>query len=487
MGFCRPQTFRGKRLQMTRAFSGVMLMLVALVAWPADTDQPTVSEVECLPGLSSFVDARACWRSTADSGRPVKAYERAIREEPDSQRFEVNYAALLVKLGMPGGRSRFSGPMGTRLVRPPGESARVGPVLRSETQDSLADAEAAIRAALDGRSDDPSLQMALAQILHRLGKIEEAEAEIADLRAARGDSPQSDRRITRVCFVSSVGARTPPSCTPNVRRPSGDALGCRSEPGGCADRAWTSRGGGRDDAELARRRRSRPADARGHPAVRRRPVSEALRTVHRVLRQAPDSPRAKTLEALCCRVSAGMPRPPTSSGCWSIRTKKTSISFSRCRGRLANSGDSKAGPEMDRDEVGSSRQDSGSLDDGARRAGGARVELVGESHDLGEELAGSRRRCCREVAKSWYFSSWTPIGGMSSGARASRRCCGSNRASMVRLGSRARAYEAEFRLRLNDSRGHGKRCGPCSTRRISERRCSRCRSPEPRTMGGRRS
>jgi len=270
---------------------------VALALWPAadafaqDEPQPAPH-----PGLAAFLQARVL-ESRGLYREAVSAYERAIASDPEVVEIRVRFAALLVDLGMADraveviGEGRSLDWFGTRVL---------GLALaQSSARDSalLPRAEATLRSALAEREDDPNLQMAMAQVLHRQGRTAEAEEVVARLRRTRGGSPQLAafhagllRQLGRPQDAADVYAECASTefaggvdCRANLVQLLID-LGRPGEAGEAMLRWLTDR-----DLDELLRAASLLYEG-GRPA-------EALQTVQRVLRAAPDSPRARDLEA----------------------------------------------------------------------------------------------------------------------------------------------------------------------------------------------
>jgi tetratricopeptide (TPR) repeat protein len=435
---------------MMRSFIGLMMMLVAVTGWPADTGERVESEVQIPAGLSSFVEARVL-EVNGQFREAVGAYERAIREEPSITEIKIGYAALLVKLGMAGRAVEILGKDGDLDWYGLRIRAHALAQYSARNSDALADAEAALRAALGDRRDDPSLQMSLAQILHRLGKIEEAEAEIADLRSVRGDSAQLIAYHARLLRELDRGQDAAELYAECAALDGADGLGCRGEivdllvELGRAGEAGEMMLSWLEDDDLDQLMQAVSLLYEGGR------YQKALRTVHRVLRQAPDSPRARTLEALLL----------SSVGQYDEATDKLRVLVQKDKENLdlilalswaaANSGDQKQARKwIDRawELVGS---DGGSLKAGRVALAGARVELVGEHTTLGRSWL-DRVVDVQEVGGELVYllvdsyrrdEQWRE--GIAALLRLQPRLDESARLQ-------ARAYEAEFRLRLDDPR-----------------------------------
>jgi tetratricopeptide (TPR) repeat protein len=147
------------------------------------------SQAELPKGLRSFLQARLL-EAGGRFNEAVDKYAEALRERPDSQEIRVAYATLMLKYGLP--ESAFGLLDGQEDLDWYGLRARALALSQISAQKDgvLNSAEKALHEALEIRHDDPSLEMALAQVVHRLGRNQEAEQIVAELREKRGDSPQ---------------------------------------------------------------------------------------------------------------------------------------------------------------------------------------------------------------------------------------------------------------------------------------------------------
>jgi tetratricopeptide (TPR) repeat protein len=272
-------------------------MIVALALWPAAgalaQDAPSAPPH---PGLEAFLDAKIL-ESGGLYREAVRAYERALAADPDVVEIRIRFASLLVDLGMTDRAVEVLGPVedldwyGRRVL---------GLALaQSSVRDStlLPRAETTLRSALTEREDDPNLQLALAQVLHRQGRTAEAEEIVARLRRNRGGSPQLAafhagllRQLGRPEDAVGVYAECATAeftggvdCRENLVQLLVD-LGRPGEAGEAMLTWLTDR-----DLDQLLRAASLLYEG-GRPA-------EALQAVQRVLRAAPDSPRARDLEA----------------------------------------------------------------------------------------------------------------------------------------------------------------------------------------------
>lgn len=247
------------------------------------------------PGLVAFLDARLL-ESEDRYREALAAYDRALAEDPSVVEVRIGFADLLFRLGMPDravslldgiddldwhGRRVYALALAQYSVQHP---------------DRMVEARAALEDVLDERDDDPNPQLALGQLLHRMNLIEEAEAVIAELRQHRPDSPQLisyhaslllqlDRKEEAAELFALCAAS--PIVGDQCRDNAVDLFIELGRPGEAADLMMASL----DDDDLDQLLRAAYLlwDAN-------RP-SQALQVVNRVLRQAPDSERGRTLRA----------------------------------------------------------------------------------------------------------------------------------------------------------------------------------------------
>jgi predicted Zn-dependent protease len=164
-------------------------MLIAAATCVAATAVRYVSELSQPEGLSDFVEARIL-EANGQYREAVAAYERAVEQQPTVLEIRVRYANLLLELGLAKRAAEVLDVEGELDWF--GRRVRALALARHAGRDpgSLGDAEAALRSALEERDDDPNLQLSFAQVLHREGKVVEAEEVVARLRATRAGSPQ---------------------------------------------------------------------------------------------------------------------------------------------------------------------------------------------------------------------------------------------------------------------------------------------------------
>jgi tetratricopeptide (TPR) repeat protein len=435
---------------MNRARTATLVLALAL--WPAvNSSAQDGSQTDPHPGLTAFLQARIL-ESRGLYREAVSAYEQALASNPEVVEIRVRFASLLVDLGMADRAVEVLGDVesldwfGTRVL---------GLALaQSSARDStrLQRAETTLREALAEREDDPNLQLALAQVLHRQGRAAEAEEVVARLRRTRGGSPQLAafhagllRQLGRPQDAVEVYAECASAefaggvdCRENLVQLLVD-LDRPGEAGEAMLRWLTDR----DLDQLLR------AASLLYEGGR---LTEALQTVQRVLRVAPDSPRARDLEAFLL----------SQLGRWDEATPRLRELQRKDRNNLdillalawatANTGQlDEARQWIDRAwEV---VEDDAASEQAVRVAlSAARVELVsgnsgqarewldriGEPGESGSELAFL-------LAES-YRSDEDWEEGVAALLRLQPELDGRARLE-------ARSYEAEFRLRLGDERG----------------------------------
>jgi len=281
-------------MKLFRFLMMMIMLLLPLLNAGAAADE-VIPPIEPL-GLDDFVQARLL--ETGGNYRDaVKAYESALQKAPDVTEIRIRYASLLLDLGLSeravevlDGADDLDW-YGTRVL------ALAFAQDSASNPESLDKAEETLRAALSERDDDPNLLLAMGQVLHRTGQIEEAERVIAQLRQSRGGSPQLAayhagllRQLDRPLEAAEVYA----DCTGvdfaggvDCRQNLVQLLIEEGQPGEAGELMlqWLDD----DDLDELMRAASLLYEG-GH-------YNSSLETVHRVLRAAPDSPRARALEA----------------------------------------------------------------------------------------------------------------------------------------------------------------------------------------------
>jgi Flp pilus assembly protein TadD len=272
------------------------LCVLLLFAAPVSLAQEdSASDVPTLPGLVDFIEARVL-EASGQYRSALQAYDRAMRAAPDLMEIKVSYAALLVEVGLGERAVDVLAGVGDGLDWH-GKRVRALALAQysGRSPEYLDEAETALRQALAEREDDPNLQLSLGQVLHRLGRVAEAEEVIAQLRSARGGSLQLvayhasllaelGRREEAVQLYAECATTSPIGgidCRQNLIQLLVD-LGRMAEAGELMLQ-WLDD----DDLDQLLRAASLLYDGGRY--------DQALRTVQRVLRKAPDSPRARTL------------------------------------------------------------------------------------------------------------------------------------------------------------------------------------------------
>ncbi len=272
------------------------ILLAATVAMPCGVVAGADVAGELPAGLEVFLDARLL-ESEGRYREAVESYEEALRLNPGQTEIRVRLAALLVQVGL-----------ADRAVELLDEDEaldwyglRVRALALAQVSarrpDLVDDAERAIRAALAERDDDPNLMLSLGQVLHRSGELAEAERIVADLRASHGGSLQLVSYHARLLEELGSTEQAVDLYATCAAATSPIAYGCRERvvellvelgregEAGALMVAWL------DDEDLDQLMRAAVLLSDGGRD------EHALRTVRRVLRVEPDSPRARALEA----------------------------------------------------------------------------------------------------------------------------------------------------------------------------------------------
>ncbi len=403
------------------------------------------------PGLDTFIEARLLETSGAYR-EAVDAYESALEEAPDVEEIRVRFASLLLDVGA--SRRAVEVLQGVEGLDWYGQRVRALALAQESMRNPelLDEAIDALRTALSERDDDPNLLLSFGQVLHRSGQTEEAEKAIAQLRENRGGSPQLaafhaallrelDRprdavRVYAECAgMDSAGGV---SCRENLIQ----LLIEQGRPGEAGEMMiqWLT------DEDLDELMRAATLLYEGGE------YEASLETVQRVLRIAPDSPRAAALEAFLL-----------------TRMGRYEEAVPRLR----------ALHREDRDDIDVllslawASANTGQVDE-ARKWLDRAWEIVQEdaASDRATRVALSAARVELLVGDSWRSREWLervadPKQGGGELAYLLAETYRSNEqwqegiAALLRLQTQldgdarldARAYEAEFRLRLGDVRG----------------------------------
>jgi len=274
---------------------GLVLVVVCGVrSAEAETPRPQPAATEP-SGLDAYLEARVL-ESNGLYREALDAYARSLEEAPDVVEVRVSYASLLVDLGMADKAVEILDPsldLGSEGLR---VRALALAQLAARDPEVLDSAEQAIRAAMEAEQYDPNLNLALAQVLQRMGRSEEAEELVAELREGL---PENTRlMVLHAGLLRSLGRReeavelyrdcasggpAAPTCRENLV----DLLVELDRPGeaGEAMLGWLR------DIDLDSLMRAATLLWEGG-----RP-QQSLDTVERVLAKAPDSERALALEA----------------------------------------------------------------------------------------------------------------------------------------------------------------------------------------------
>lgn len=433
---------------MQRGRVGVWLVLSLLAgSLLAAAGQP-VPPTSLEAGLQDFLAARLA-ESNHRYREALETYERAVQEEPDVLEIRVRYAALLLELGMPDKAVDVLGEGGELDWY--GQRVRALALARSSTSDEslLPEAEKALRTALEQRPDDANVELTLAQVLERRGKVAEAEKLVTELRQATGNSPQLlayeasllrqlDRPQEAAELLAECAASSSPESS-SCRQQLVQLLIKEGRSGEAGD--LLLRWSGDDDLDRLLQAASLLYDG-GRPG-------DALRVVKRVLARAPDSTRARTLEAYLLS-SLGRYQEAAERMRDLLRSDRENLDLlTAIAWATVHTGDL----EGARQWVGRAwdvvSSDSGSPEAGRVAVAGARVELYGgsvlrarswldrivPSKDVSQQLVLLLAETYRRE------EDWS--NGVAALLRLEPRLEG-------RAQTAARAFEAEFRLRAGD-------------------------------------
>lgn len=155
-------------------------------AAPALSEETLVAEDRALPdGLEEFLRAREL-QSQGNFREAAQAYTTAIELAPEVNEIAVAFGSMLLDVGMPD--RVISVLEGRKDLDWYGKRALALAFGQVSTQKAelLPKARIALEEALDERSDDPNLQLTLAQVLAGMGRKDEAEKIVAGLRQGMG-------------------------------------------------------------------------------------------------------------------------------------------------------------------------------------------------------------------------------------------------------------------------------------------------------------
>jgi Flp pilus assembly protein TadD len=429
----------------------ILLFILILIAGAASVASQEVNpQVQQPPGLADFIEARI-HEARGEFREALAAYDRALTAQPEVIEIRVRYASLLTEIGL--AERAIEVLEGAGDLDWYGKRVWALALARHSGRNPgfLEDAEAALRSALEERNDDPNLELSMAQVLHRLGKVEEAEELVSEIRALRGGSPQLaayhagllmelDRQqeaANLYAECAGAGFEVGEECRQQLIQ----LLVTFGRPGEAGEIILRSL----DDEDLDEMMRAATLLYEGERH------EEALRTVQRVLREASDSPRARTLEAYLL-ASLGRHREAITAFRSLLRRDRDNLDLLLALAwSTANIGDmdeARRWVERAWTEV----EENGEVEQEARVAlTGARVELVGDFSARAREWL-ARVTSHEDVGDQAVFllaetyrrdEMWNE--GIASMLRLQPRLQGSARKAAV-------AFEAEFRSRTGDSR-----------------------------------
>jgi Flp pilus assembly protein TadD len=273
--------------------AGLLAIGAALAAAQAGPEAD--SDPDFPPGLEAFLEARLL-ESEDRYREALAAYDRAFRANPEVMEIRIGYADLLFQVGM--AEQSVALLEGADGLDWHGRRVRALALAQDSIQrpERMEDARLALEEVLEERDDDPNLMLALGQLHHRMGNVEQAEAVIAELRRNRPGSPQLvtyhatlllqlGRREEATDLFATCAAN--PMTEDRCRDTAVELLIESDRPGEAADLLLASLD--EDDLDQLLRAAFLLWDAN-------RPT-QALQVVERVLRQVPDSERARTLRA----------------------------------------------------------------------------------------------------------------------------------------------------------------------------------------------
>jgi tetratricopeptide (TPR) repeat protein len=260
-----------------------------------EEDVATGDAVALPTGLETYLEARVL-EANGRYREAMDAYAKAVLEAPDVTEVRLAYASLLVDIGM--------GERAVKLLDGHDDLGAEGLRVRAlalaqqvvRRPELAPEAESALRAASQAADSDPNILFALAQILQQQGKVEEAEQVVSRLRSARPDNPrlvEMNADLLRATGRGEEAVALYRDCVGDVP----NAASCREKlvdllvelerPGEAGELmlGWLG------DLDLdALMRAAALLWEGGH-------LERSLETVQRVLARAPDSPRALNLEA----------------------------------------------------------------------------------------------------------------------------------------------------------------------------------------------
>ncbi len=430
---------------MRRAFIALITVAVAVsTAW-AGSPAPGIAK-----DLDLYIRARLA-ESSGDYREALSLYAKALAADPSSGEIRIGFAALLEDLRLYGKALAVIGPVqdldwyGRRV------KAIALAATADGKRDKLREAEKALRKVLAERTEDPSVQMTLVQVLQREGRLEEAERLLEDLRARH---PTNLRlMMMQADLLRSLGrldeaAKVLEDCV----RAGPPGSGCRDQlvdvlvaAGRKAEAADVMVSGlAPDDLDGMMRAAALYVEA-GRPR-------QALPIVKRVLDKDPDSPRAQRFEAI---VLSALGRYREAAAVLARLYRKheddtdlaLELAWAEARG-----GRVPAARKLVTNLWLDLKKNPSSVAAVRTCLTGARIELLAGRTDAAREWLGriqkpakGGRQLVRIMAETYRRAkSWRR--GVGAMLRLQPRLEGDAR-------DEARAFEAEFRFRLNDPTG----------------------------------
>ena len=273
-----------------------LVVIALVVATGAAAGQAPDGGNDGLPkGLEPYLEARVL-EASGQYREAMDAYARAVSEAPDVNEVRLAYAGFLVDVGRADKAVAVlndTDDLGAEGLR---VRALAMAQLSARNAGLAADTEAALREAVEANEGDPNLLFSLAQTLTMRGESEEAEAIVARLREDRPGNSQlvmlhadlltaNGRSEEAVEQYSECAADGP--AAPRCREKLVELLIEMDRPGEAGERmlGWL----GNMDLDSLMRAAGLLWEG-GH-------LEQSLETVQRVLVHAPDSVRARTLEA----------------------------------------------------------------------------------------------------------------------------------------------------------------------------------------------
>ena len=286
----------GRNLILSSVKRGALVVAAVAVAVGAVAGETLAAKSDGLPkGLEPYLEARVL-EANGQYREAMDAYARAVLEAPEVNEVRLAYAGFLVDVGMADKAVEVlndADDLGAEGLR-----VRALALAQLSARDSglAANTEIALREAIEENEGDPNLLFALAQNLAQRGEAREAEEIVADLREGRPDNSQlvmlhadlldANERPEEAAELYSECAAGGPAA-PRCREKLVELLVEMGRPGEAGERmlGWLG------DTDLDSLMRAAGLLWEGDR------LELSLETVQRVLVRAPDSVRARTLEA----------------------------------------------------------------------------------------------------------------------------------------------------------------------------------------------